>query len=481
MKNNSFNKNQIHNLQNAQSDGLKLNAHRELKKLCKTSNGQGSLEEIRSDVVQIFNHSHSVVRVGSKTLICESTTDAKGLKVFEFSQVFQVRSFYSNLNYRYKQGNHSKEMNLFDLWMKDTERQDYYGVVFDPSNKVRHDYLNMWDGFEVNAIDGDNNFSHIRNHLFYVICNGSQENYNYLVAWLAHIIQKPEEKSGVMVALRSEERGTGKSTVSVLMEKIMGNHSIRVQDPKHLLGAFNHHLANKIFVTIEEAFWSGSDKDAGKLRTMVTESSMVLEAKGKDAITIDSFHRFLMCTNNDWTVPATKDERRYFVLDVLPSKVSNTQYFKELYDEINDPTAIGQFFNYLKNYDISKYNLRKAPATDALQEQIRQSMKPHEKWLESVLENEEIMTDGYSYSLFESTTEDYVPKSDCYASYIKRCNDLNITSYWRIDDKTFGKYLNKVLKPTSGRPRINGRRVSAYKFKSIVEMRKMFDEYYQYS
>ncbi|MFA0143749.1 primase-helicase family protein, partial [Vibrio kanaloae] len=148
---------------------------------------------------------------------------------------------------------------------------------------------------------------------------------------------------------------------------------MRIQDSKHLLGSFNSHLANKLFVTIEEAFWSGSNKDAGKFRTLITDNTMTIEAKGKDAIEVDSYHRYLMCTNNDWAVPAHQQERRFFVLEVSDCKKQDNEYFRALHNDIDSPEAIGQFFNFLKRYEISTYNLHKAPMTDALQADLLQS------------------------------------------------------------------------------------------------------------
>ncbi len=104
-------------------------------------------------------------------------------------------------------------------------------------------------------------------------------------------------------------------------------------------------------MTIEDVFWSGSAKDAGKLRILITESTVTIEAKGKNAIEVDSFHRFMMCINNDRAVPQTKDERRFYILEVSEEKTGFV-VFSELYETINSDEAMGQLFNFLKNYDI---------------------------------------------------------------------------------------------------------------------------------
>lgn len=317
-------------------------------------------------------------------------------------------------------------------------------------------------------------------HLLHVICNGNQDHFYYLLAWMAQIIQKPERKSGVCVVLKSEARGTGKSTVSVLMEKLLGQYAMRIQDSKHLLGAFNSHLANKLFVTIEEAFWSGSPKDAGKFRTLITDSTMTIEAKGKDAIEVDSYHRFLMCTNNEWAVPAHQQERRFFVLEVSDCKQQNKEYFRELYADIEEPETIGQLFSFLQHYDISPFNLHKAPMTEALQAQIMESLPSEAEWFRTVLD-EGMLLDGYmSYSLEERKP---IPKRSFYSSYIAFCDDMRV-NYGRKSSKALGKYLKQTLGVVSDGGKIkqdnSNYRLNCYLTKSLEEMKSIFEQHYQY-
>ena len=454
-----------------------VTSHKTLKKICADSNGSSDLDLSAELIIDLFNSSHSIVRHGSKTLICEETYDHKENKIFEFSQISQMKFFYSNLIFTHKNGKKINEINLFDFWMKSIKRREYYGVVFDPSEKANCNFLNMWEGFNIIQTNGVDKIKNILWHLKYIVCDSNEDNYLYLIAWVSQIIQKPEQKSGVMVALRSDGRGTGKSTLSVLLEKILGNHAIRIQDSKHLTGSFNHHLANKIFVTIEEAFWSGSDKDAGKLRTMITESTISIEAKGRDVIEIDSYHRFLMCTNNEWTVPAHHEERRFFVLNVSNKKKSNAAYFKKLYNEINNDVSISQFFNFLKNFDITNFDLRKAPETEALQEQIRQSMKTHEKWLEYILEEGCIESHENTYDL---TITRVIPKGSFYNSYVRYCNDLNASSYQRLNPRDLGVFINLVLKTTDTRPTMNLKRTSCYQLLELKELIDLFNAHFKY-
>lgn len=453
-------------------------AYDALLTLCKSASGE-ALEEHKDSIVGLFNSSHSVVLHGSKTLICERTIDHKGSVSYVFSEVNQKKKFYDNLNLSYLQDNKIKNVNCFDVWMKDHDRSTYHGVVFDPSNKANRRFLNMWSGWAVEPVEGDNQLDRIMWHLLHIICNGSEEEFRYLLAWMAHIIQRPEEKSGVCLVLKSEARGTGKSTVSVMMERLLGQHSMRVQDGKHLLGAFNSHLANKLFVTIEEAFWSGSAKDAGKLRTLISESTVTIEAKGKDAIEVDSFHRFMMCTNNDWAVPQTQDERRFFILEVSEEKKQDLEYFSELFKIINSDEAMGQLLHFLKNYDIEPYNLHKAPKTAATEQQILESLPSEAIWLKAVLEDGSLIDGNTAYDLEYSQT---IPKTSFFNSYINYCEKMSVFGYDRCSPIKLGSYLKKVVYVSDGgKVSVNGHRLNCYRTIPLREMEDSFEKHYSYT
>ncbi|ELE7142382.1 hypothetical protein RB981_003168 [Vibrio cholerae] len=449
-----------------------------LRVYCEAANEapEFSIDHSKPEVVEAFNRTHSIVQQGGKTWVCERETDHKGNTGYIFSAVPQKRQLYANLNYFYKgDKNQTKTANCFDLWVKDAKRNTYLGVVFDPTNKADSRFLNMWRGFDVEAVAGDDKLDRIMWHLLHVICNGNQDHFYYLLAWMAQIIQKPERKSGVCVVLKSDARGTGKSTVSVLMEKLLGQYAMRIQDSKHLLGAFNSHLANKLFVTIEEAFWSGSPKDAGKFRTLITDSTMTIEAKGKDAIEVDSYHRFLMCTNNEWAVPAHQQERRFFVLEVSDCKQQNKEYFRELYTDIEEPETIGQLFNFLQHYDISPFNLHKAPMTEALQAQIMESLPSEAEWFRTVLDEGVLLDGGKPYSLEERQT---IPKQSFYNSYISFCDDMRV-NYGRKSTRALGKYLKQTLGVVNDGGKDN-QRLNCYLTKPLEEMKSIFEQHYQY-
>jgi phage/plasmid-associated DNA primase len=227
---------------------------------------------------------------------------------------------------------------------------------------------------------------------------------------------------------------------------------------------------------IEESFWSGSPRDAAKIKTLITEPTIVVERKGKDAFQFDSYHRFIMCTNNQWAVPQTRDERRFFVLEVSDQKKQDREYFNGLYKSMNSPEVLGQFFNFLRNYDITSYNLYKAPKTEATHQQLLESLKSEETWLMGLLEEERLDGRINSYDLVQDRV---IPKQEFFDSYIHFCKQMGITGFGRCNAIQLGKFLKKVIDvKDGGKVTVAGHRQNCYQLPALKEMKSMFNDYY---
>lgn len=89
--------------------------------------------------------------------------------------------------------------------------QTYSSTSFSPLAK-NNQSLNFWVGPKASPTPG--NWVLIRDYLRDVICDGNSETYEYLIRYLAHMVQHPEEKPGVMIVLLGGQ-GTGKVCTSL--------------------------------------------------------------------------------------------------------------------------------------------------------------------------------------------------------------------------------------------------------------------------
>ena len=130
----------------------------------------------------------------------------------------------------------------------------------------------------------------IRSFLVEIIANRDIEKYEYLLNFLAHAIQKPGEKPGVMLFFHGEQ-GTGKGTLLELIGGIWRYTTLFVQDVKEVVGDFNGGVERNYFVLMDEALFAGDGKSANALKSMVTEPLMRINEKNQPRRTISSVHR----------------------------------------------------------------------------------------------------------------------------------------------------------------------------------------------
>lgn len=319
-------------------------------------------------------------------------------------------------------------------WVDHPNRRQYETIVFAPGHELPDAY-NLWKGFAVDAIPGDKHLNFLE-HLRKNICSGNQELYDYMVGWFARAVQEPDSPGEVAVVLRGK-MGTGKSFVVKIFGNLFGRHFMQVSDPKHLVGSFNAHLRDCVVLFGDEAFYAGDKKHESILKTLITEEVIVVEGKGVDAEAAPNYVHLLMASNSDWVVPAGPEERRYLVIDVSADRMQDREYFKALRKEM-DEGGSENLLHFLMTYDLSDYEVRAVPKTQALQDQKLLSLSPEQTWWYEKLH--------YGRMLGEDTSwEPEVQVKDIQEDYLGFMQRTG--SYRKMSNVTLGKFLQKVCPP----------------------------------
>ena len=214
------------------------------------------------------------------------------------------------------------------------KRRSYRRVDFLPPggpDELPKTTLNLWRGWGADPREGD--CSRFLDHVAEVVCGGHEDEFRWVEAWMAHLVQRPWEKPRTAIVMKSTE-GTGKGIFARALVRLAGRHGIHVTDAKKLTGTFNSHLANKIVVFADEVTWGGRRQEEGVLKTMITEPTVVVEPKGVDSYEGRSFCRVLVSGNSEWLIPAGPTARRFMVTTVSESRANDDPYFQKVLDEL---------------------------------------------------------------------------------------------------------------------------------------------------
>jgi hypothetical protein len=268
------------------------------------------------------------------------------------------------------------------VWLEHPDRRQYARVIFDPSGRhAGKNDLNLWRGFAVNPKQGS--WAKMQEHIREIICDGNEDHFNWLMGWLARLVQFPGEQGHVAVVLKGME-GSGKGILARGLMRILGQHALTASNPKHLTGQFNGHLRDCIFLFADEAFFAGDRAHVGVLKAFITEDCIMIEPKFKAAGLAPNLLHIMMASNEEWVIPAGLEARRFFVLLVPPGKVGDRAYFDAIQSELDDGGYEAMLYD-LSTYDLTGFNHRNPPATEGLQEQKKLSLGTSEAWWMDVL------------------------------------------------------------------------------------------------
>lgn len=288
--------------------------------------------------------------------------------------------------------NKTKQVPLGQWWLQNKHRRQYNNVVFAPGHDIPESY-NLWRGFACEARPGD--CSLLIEHMRKNLCRGDEEHFDYLIKWMANGVQNPDQPGHSAIVLRGRQ-GTGKSFVAKAYGSLFGRHYLHVSDPKHLVGSFNAHLRDCVVLFGDEAFYAGDKKHESVLKMLVTEDMLVIEPKGVDAeMSVNCVH-LMMASNDSWVVPAGLDDRRFFVLDVSDEQKENSSYFRKIMQQL-DSGGREAFLHMLMTLDLTGFEVRKVPKTQALQEQKIHSMDPVQEWWFSKLMSGQVFDDDFGW------------------------------------------------------------------------------------
>jgi len=382
-----------------------------------------------------MNDRHAIIgNIGGKCRVIEEIEDdVLHRSRITMSSFEDIRNRYGNIQIQIGTTDKGDAVHvpLGKYWINHRMRRQYDTMKFMPQGDQPGVY-NLWRGFNVEPVPGD--CSIYLEHLKENVCSGDEDHYDYLIKWMARVVQTPASPGEVAIVLRGG-KGTGKGYFARTFGRLFGRHHLHVANPSHLVGNFNAHLRDVISLFADEAFFAGDKRHESVLKMLITEDSIPIEAKGIDTEPYPNYVHLIMASNDPHVIRATGDERRYFVLDMGENRKQDQTFFKSLTKQM-DNGGYEALLYHLQNVDISEYEVRNVPQTDALAEQKLMSMGVEEEWWYHKL------VDGYvleGHDKWERDVQSELVERDftTYADKWKFARRGNAT--------LLGRFLNRVV------------------------------------
>lgn len=306
------------------------------------------------------------------------------------------------------------EVSVTKEFMKDMFVKQYEGVEFNPGQGSPL-FLNYWKGWSRTGAQGDMTPFH---DLLGALCADCPKSIEYLMNYLAHMVQKPETKPEVAVVMRGPQ-GIGKGTLMNLIRGLLNGNFKHLSSTNSLTGQFSGHLIDAFVVFADEAVWGGNKEAEGRLKAMITEKQVSIRALHKNEVYVDNFVRLFVASNENWVVPVGEGDRRYFVLDCDPRYKGQTgkdQFFGKLNHWYANGGAEALFYE-LKTRDISEFNPRVFPITQARIDMQKRSLGPITEFIYYLLLNQVEFSEN-TVSFDKNKERQYV-RTKLYQDYVE--------------------------------------------------------------
>lgn len=322
-----------------------------------------------------------------------------------------LKDLYENLSYNaLKENEETGEIKLvetkfIDEWLKDPKIRTYEKMDFRPCEKIPDDIYNTFDGFEISNKPlkpvEDITKTKVYEHLFN-LCGREQQSLDYVLRYLANIVQQPYKKTQVALIFKSIQ-GCGKDTFfDWFAEKIIGKQYYFNSSKLDLIfGKFNSSLSKKILVVINEVNINKTKDIIENLKDATTAKVVRVEKKGKDTIEEQDNVHYILLTNNDNPLPIEHKDRRFGAFECNAEIAQNVEYFNALYKELYSGDIDRAFYDYLMSLDIKDYAFQdKRPKTQLYKTMKQRNIPPLALYMCSVVE--ENIKVYYALSFYEN-------------------------------------------------------------------------------
>jgi hypothetical protein len=384
---------------------------------------------LKSSVMELNKYCVSIKGVKPYVLYRTEEQTEYGTNVIWHPQMFEA--FHQTFQ-QYRLTGHARRVVLTKLWLEDIDRRCYQKEDCRPYENVLDNPPNVFNTYQGLAISKEQAFTKgksdcdkILNFIKNSWCRGKEDVYDWVLNWMAHLVQKPWVKMQTSIVLQGTE-GTGKGMIVQLLGKIIGeNHYFQPSGEDDMFGAFNYLLDNRLLVFGDEMTWGGDKKNAGMLKKLLTEKTRSSNCKYAPQRRVSNMINWIFASNNDWVIPAGMRARRYTVLKV------NQDLYTMTRDEKRELWKFCpySFAKFLYSRDISEFDCNVHVETEGLKEQKIHSMSRVHNHLFNEIENGTLQFG------------EWIPKQDLYMSFAASGG-----SGFKVKAKEFWLDFEKIMK-----------------------------------
>ena len=317
-----------------------------------------------------------------------------------------------------------KNITLWSVFVKKMHLFTKRGMMFYADNDEDFSYF---QGYNYNILSNVNMkvIQGFLDHIKEVTANNDERINEYLHCWFANLLQHPDKKNKTCLVITGPQ-GAGKTEVftNIWSKVIVGYSNGNETSIKNITGDFNAGIENMKLVIINEMKNADTNQhlNCEMMKTLITDDSFKMNQKFEKVRKVQNVANFILVTNDSYPVHVENGDRRYVVIKVSGKHVGDFEYFDKLISERDSQEFYDNLYTYYMKMDLTSFDPRKIPMTDAKRDIIEASKNSYELFVQDFLKE---FDDGINCQTAWDNYKDWVQQN----------------GYQLCSNKTFGSKL----------------------------------------
>ena len=300
-------------------------------------------------------------------------------------------------------GDDGKNIRFVSKWLMDEKKLKYTSLDFVPYNKehpVLYDKFNTFVPFGYLDEYTEPNMEFIENYvhiLIFNLCGTDINAYNYLLKYIAFLIQYPNRLCEQSIVMLSKAEGVGKDRLTYMIEKLLDNrnYTFKTGNPDSIFGQFNQDADRKIMIQINEQSNKSALDYLETFKDRTTAEYFTINPKGQPAYITRNCMRLFIASNNKKPVVLSETDRRFVVINSTDTLKQDHEFFGAFMKGVDDKDTISGVFHYFNNMDLTGWSSKDMPKTLIKQNMILENRPPLISFLQEFVENVHLPSDVF--------------------------------------------------------------------------------------
>ena len=272
-------------------------------------------------------------------------------------------------------------------WLKDGSRRCVSSLVYKMPEDCETHEASLFTGFAYEAMEGnDEEAVAIYLDLLKCCCGDEEAVADYVMKYMAHIIQKPFDVPGTAVIFSSRLHGTGKDTLLNIMRRIIGRHSTRYGSESQFWNGHDTGKEGAILIHLEEVGVKANKAKSEELKALITGESISINPKGVKAYDVPNVSRIMMTTNEPDPVKLEDSDRRFLIVNPANRlHAKGPAWWVDVQEHFKNETFLHTVGRFLEKVDLTGWNPRILPMTEVKKIMLEHSKPQSQEFLEHLV------------------------------------------------------------------------------------------------